>query len=230
MVSRFLIDIESAISPARLHRYRSATDNELGTVVNYFWNMALSEALYCSLNAVEIALRNSIHQTLTAHFGGPAWYDQKGLLDQRQVDGVAAVKERIRRDREPVTPDRIVSELSFGFWVIILSRNYDIRLWQGQHAAPLRQAFPRVPRRQRQRQTIHQHYNAIRELRNRVFHHEPLFDDRVLGRRHLDIYRGIGWINPGLLAWVEGVDRFPIVLATGRGEVQSTLRRHLDLP
>lgn len=229
MVSQFLTDLRPTISAARFQRYQSATGDDLETVVNYLWNMALAEAFYCSLNSVEIALRNGLHDTLTTHFGTPGWYDQKGLLDQNQVDDVNAVKKRIRRDGESVTPDRVVSELNFGFWVTILSRNYNARLWQGQNAAPLRQAFPRIPKQFRQRQPIHQHYNAIRELRNRVFHHEPLFDDRILRQRHGEINRGIGWISPRLLAWVKEVDRFPHVYYKGRHEAETTLKQHLGI-
>lgn len=228
MVSQFLTELELTISAARLQRYQSASGDDLETAVNYLWNVALAESLYCSLNAVEIALRNALHDTLTAHFGTPNWYDQKGLLDRKQIDGVSEVKKRIRRGGESVTPDRVVSELSFGFWVTILSRNYNARLWQGQNAAPIRNAFPRISKRQRQRQPIHQHYNAIRELRNRVFHHEPLFDDQVLRRRHGDIHRGIGWISPAHLAWIKQADRFPHVYHNGRHEVETTLNRHLE--
>jgi len=229
MVSQFLVDLQPTISPARFQRYQSSTEDDLETVVNYMWNMALAEALYCSLNAVEIALRNGPHDTLTAHFGTPAWYDQKGLLDLKQLDDVNAVKGRILRDGESVTPDRVVSELIFGFWVTILSRNYNARLWRGQNAAPLRHAFPRVPKSERQRVTIHAHYNAIRELRNRVFHHEPLFDNQLLRSRHGVIGRGIGWINPRLLVWVKEVDRFPHVYYHGRGEVEAKLKQHLGI-
>ncbi len=230
MVSKFLTDLQPTISAARFQRYQSSIGDDVETIVNYMWNMALAEALYCSLNAVEIALRNGLHDTLTAHFGIPNWYDQKGLLDQKQVDNVNSVKGRIVRDGESVTPDRVVSELTFGFWVTILSRNYNARLWQGQNAAPLRRAFPRIPKRQRQRQSIHQHYNAIRELRNRVFHHEPLFDDQILLRRHGEISQGIGWINPTLLAWIQDVDRFAHIYVYGRGEVENRLKEHLGIP
>lgn len=229
MVSEFLAYLEPTISLARLRRYQSATGDDLETAVNYLWNMALSESLYCCLNAVEIALRNGLHDTLTAHFGTPAWYDQKGLLERKQVEDVIAVKKRVRRDGESVTPDRVVSELNFGFWVTILSRNYNARLWQGQNPAQLRHAFPRTPKRQRQRQPIHQHFNAIRELRNRVFHHEPLFDDQNLRWRHSEVYQGLGWINPKLLAWIKVVDRFPHVYSRGRRDAETALKRHLNI-
>lgn len=198
-------------------------------MVNYLWNMALAEALYIPVNTVEIALRNALHSTLSHHFGTPSWYDRQGLLEPTQVRDVHRAKSRIRDYGNTLTPDRVVSELTFGFWVTILSRNYDTRLWQGQHAAPLKQAFPRVPRRQRQRGTIHRHYNAIRELRNRVFHHEPLFDDRRLRHRHDDIYQGIHWINPHLTDYIRPFDRFPDVQQHGRVSLETILKHRLGV-
>lgn len=229
MVSQFLADLESTLSVARLRRYQSATGDDLETAVNYLWNVALAESLYCSLNVVEIALRNTIHNSLTAHFGIPTWYERHGLLEPYQAQEVASIKRRIVTYGNPVTPDRVISELNFGFWVTILSRTYDARFWQASRQATLRQAFPRVPRSDRQRVTIHAHYNAIRELRNRVFHHEPLFHDPLLHQRHSDVYRAIHWVNPRMVDHTKPFDRFPDVYHQGRVKVEDNLKVHLGI-
>jgi hypothetical protein len=213
-----------------LQRYQSATGDHLETAVNYLWNIALAESLFCALNAVEVALRNGLHNTLTQHFGVPGWYDRQGLLEPNQARDVAKIKARIAGRGDPVTPDRVVSELTFGFWVTILSRNYDARLWSAQHAAPLKNAFLRIPRSKRQRQPIHQQYNDIRELRNRVFHHEPLFDDPILRQRHGEIKRGLHWLNPDMVECLELYDRFPDVYRDGRAQVAARLTAHLGIP
>ncbi len=209
---------------------RSKGFTPLETAVNYFWNMALCEALYCSLNAVEIALRNGLHRSLTQHFGIPHWYDGQGILEPDQRGAVRQVKDRIQRRGDAVTPDRVVSELTFGFWVVILSRPYDVRLWSANNAATLKNTFMRIPKRSRQRVTIHQQYNEIRELRNRVFHHEPLFDDRYLLRRYGEVKRGLHWLNPQMVDWVEWYDRFPDVYANGRTQVELKLKGELGIP
>lgn len=227
MVDKFLAEIKPSISLARLQRYQSPTGDDLETAVNYLWNVALAEALFCSLNAIEIALRNALHDALTNHFGIPAWYDRQGLLEPKQKKDIDAVKKRIMEYGNPITPDRVVSELTFGFWVVILSRTYDARLWQGQNAAPLKNAFMRIPRRDRQRQTIHQQYNAIRELRNRVFHYEPIFDDQHLAQRYEQIKRGLQWLNPRMVDCLEWYDRFPDVHANGRAQLEDKLKAEL---
>ena len=229
MVSQWLGEIVPSISTARLLRYRSPSGDDLESAVNYLWNLALAESLFCSLNMVEIALRNALHDTLTHHFGVPAWYDRRGILEPNQRKDVDGVKGRIVRRGDPVTPDRVVSELTFGFWVTLLSRTYDARLWQGNNAAPLKRMFLRIPRNRRQRQIIHQQYNEIRELRNRVFHYEPIFDDPHLRQRHGEVKRGLHWLNPRLVDVLEWYDRFPDVYAHGRSVVQTRLWHGLGI-
>ena len=230
MAVELLAQLESSISIARLQRYRSPRGDDLETAVNYLWNVALAESLYCSLSAVEIALRNALHTTLTQHFGVPNWFDHRGLLEPRQRNEIESVKARIGSQGDPVTPDRIVSELTFGFWVVILSRNYAGRLWQGQNAAPLKNAFLAIPKNKRQRQTIHQQYNEIRELRNRMFYHEPLFDDRFLFQRYGETKRGLHWLNPRMVGVLEWYDRFPEIHAHGRARIESKLKAELGIP
>jgi hypothetical protein len=225
----FLAELAQSISYPRLQRYQSATGDDLETAVNYPWNVALAEALFCSLNAVEIALHNALHNTLAQHFGTPAWYDRRGLLEPTQQANIVAVKQRIAGYGNPVTPDRVISELTFGFWVVILSRNHDARLWRGQHSAPLKRAFLRIPKRMRQRQTIHQQYNEIRELRNRVFHYEPIFDDPRLPTRYSEIKRGLYWLNPRMVDLLNWYDRFPNVYENSREAIKDRLAAELGL-
>lgn len=197
------------------------------TAVNYLWNVQLAEALYCSLSAVEIALRNALHDTLARQVGTPTWYNQRGLLERNRLTAVRRAEKRVQDYGDLVTPDRVISQLTFDYWVTILSRNYSVRLWQGQNAAPLKNAFMRIPKNMRQRQTIHQHCNGIRELRNRAFHHDPLFDDPHLRQRHGEVYRGLHGLNPRMVDWVAWYDRFPDVYANGRAKVEARLRAEL---
>jgi hypothetical protein len=230
VANQFITDLLPSISLSRLQRYQSPTGDDLETAVNYFWNVALAESLFCSLNAVEIALRNGLHNSLTHHIGTPAWYDLNGILDPAQQNSIEFVKQRIQSYGDPVTPDRIVSKLMFGFWVVILSRNYDARLWRGGNSAALKNAFQRIPKRNRRRQIIHQQYNEIRELRNRVFHYEPIFDDQHLPNRYGEVKRGLYWLNPRMVDVLEWYDRFPDVYANGRTMIEARLKTELGLP
>jgi hypothetical protein len=84
-----LAGLEPSLSVERIARYRptqSVDDADLETLVNNMWNMALADSLHCCLGAVEVALRNTIHSTLSDHFGTPTWYDQTSILDDAQAE------------------------------------------------------------------------------------------------------------------------------------------------
>ncbi len=228
---RLVRELEMCLSKPRITRYRpssATTDPNFDTLVNYFWNIALADALYCSLNAVEIVLRNSIHLALSDRLGTPEWYDTLRMLEPYQQAELENAKRKIAASGSPVTPDRVVAGLTLGFWVTILSSPYDSRFWQAKNARTLRTAFPNVRSVDRQRSRIHRRYNEIRVLRNRVSHHEPLFDDPRLGRRHRDVMWAIHWINPTMRTIVERLDRFPTVYRSGRSLVEADLRLHLE--
>ena len=100
----------------------------------------------------------------------------------------------------------MVSELSFGFWVAILAPRYETRLWR----PALRKAFPNRPRGI-ERRDIHKSINALRRLRNRVAHHEPILH-RDLGRDHDQIIQLLHWTCITTAAWIAGQSRFPKML------------------
>jgi hypothetical protein len=84
MVAQFVSALERPISRIRLENYRPIGGSDLEMVVNYFHNLELSEALYPSLQAFEIALRNGIHSTLAIHFNYTFWFDTPGFLPEWQ--------------------------------------------------------------------------------------------------------------------------------------------------
>lgn len=227
---RFVANLGASISSHRLERYRRISDgSDLGMVTNYFWNIALAEALHCSLGAFEVVLRNSIHDALTSQFGSPNWFDGTGLLDERQRRQLSDAKRHIDRTGRTVTPDRVVSSLTFGFWVTLLSRTYDARFWRSNRAAALKASFPNVPRRQRQRATIHARCNQILTLRNLAFHHEPIYDRPTLLDDYAAIYEPIAWIDPAMVVTTKLFDRFPVIHESGRPLIEATIKGHLGM-
>lgn len=212
-------------SSVRLERYQpKIAGNDLDVLTNYYWNIALADSLLCSLSCVEIMLRNAIHKSLTGHLGTSNWFDQRGLLEPKQQAKVSSAKAYIARSGRTVTPERVVSSLTFGFWVTLLSRPYDGRFWRANRAAALKHAFPFVPKKFRQRHQIHTLYNGLLTVRNNAFHNEPLWDRSTLVREHTAIYQGIAWIDPDMVAPTRWFDRFPIIHATGRADVEAILR------
>ena len=198
-------------------------------VANYFWNTALCEALYPTLDALEIALRNTIHSAATDVYTTEFWFDRPGVLLKTQPNAIRVARDALLRRSAPVTVGRIVAELHFSFWTYLLSSPYDRPLWQPTGYRLLREAFPHVPFRQRTRKAVHNRYDAIRRLRNRVFHYEPIWNRANLAQDHRDILEAITWISPTLGDTVQHFDRFPSVLADGRQALERRLTNHLAL-
>lgn len=51
-------------------------------LARYLWNVALSQALYPTLGALAVGLRNNLHDELAAQYG-PSWFTRPGLLRPR---------------------------------------------------------------------------------------------------------------------------------------------------
>ncbi len=206
------IELRHILSPNRVEGYRSSPqESDLLIFARYMWNLSLSEALYPSLHALEIALRNSIHDTLSQGFSDPLWFDRVGLLDPSEVAKVAEAKQELTRNGKQHDPGRIIAELQFGFWTSMLKARYDVTIWRRYIVS----AFPYIPRSQRTRKNISKRLNQIRQLRNRIFHHEPIWRYPTLGQMHTDILEAISWISLDLRSTVELFDRFPEVNQNG---------------
>lgn len=198
-------------------------------LVNYYWNMALADALHCSLATAEILLRNTIHTTLSAFIGRNDWYEQDDLLEEGQRDDREKAKRHIATRGRTITPERVIAQLTFGFWVTLLSKQYNERFWRPDltDPPPLKAAFPYAPRKHR-RNDIQAKYYAANNLRNLAFHHEPIFDLRSLLDDYRRTYEGIGWIDPTMPAKLHIFDRFPDVHANGRAAIEAKLRAYLS--
>ncbi len=72
------------------------------------------------------------------------------------------------------TSGQIVAELTFGFWTTLLSQPYHQRVWAPDRTALIRAVFPHLPPVPNNRQAVHQRYNDLRFMRNRIMHHEPI--------------------------------------------------------
>jgi hypothetical protein len=212
LVASLVRALEDAVSRTRLEAYRPAGAADLDMVVNYLWNTELSEALYPSLQAFEIALRNGIHRALTVQFGTELWFD-RGILLEWQEKTLEEARRELTLHRKPHEPGRIVAELSFGFWSSMFNSPYEEPLWYANGAASLDIVFPHIPRAMRTRRTISRRIERIRRLRNRVFHYEPIWNKADLHQRHQQILEALAWISPETREMVGQLDRFEHILS-----------------
>ncbi|WP_433212033.1 hypothetical protein ACQP00_51650 [Dactylosporangium sp. CS-047395] len=207
--------LEQRLSPERLGPYKGACGGDLQAALElYRWNAEITAALSTTIGHVEVLLRNALHHQLedwsVRTFGEPCWYLNpvsstlpNGFLDVEALDDIAKARSRAVRDRRPETPGRVVAELNLGFWQFLLARRYDRRLW---HPC-LHKAFPR-----RRRTLVFDAVGSLHEARNRMAHHEPMFN-RPLGSLFQTSLRVADWICPTSRRWVEADSRVTRVLA-----------------
>lgn len=199
-------DLEQTLSRERLASYRPAGGSDLDMVVNYFWNIDLAESLVPCLHASELALRNSIATVLTADRGTDLWFYEPGLLEPGQLQQFAQALVALSRKKVPPTGGRMVAQLTYGFWVTLLSRPYEQPLWSPNGYALFQAAFPHAG--PNLRKDVFDRFNGIRELRNRVFHYEAIWNRPNLAGEHAGIREAIGWISPSLADMIAVVDTF----------------------
>jgi hypothetical protein len=212
-----------------LEAYREEGASDLETIANYFWNTELSEALYPSLQAFEIALRNSVHAALSAHFSDLYWFDRPHLLLDWQVEAVAGARLELTRYKKPHEPGRIVAELHFGFWHSMFNRPYEEILWYANGAVLLEAVFPNLPRSLRTRKEVWKRIDRIRRLRNRVFHYEPIWKKRDLEDLDVVIHDMLGAISPSLEAVVALSGHYRETLRNGSKTTRDKLVRIMEL-
>jgi len=206
--------LEIGLSADRLSVYVHASDRDCDrAIARYLWNCALCESLYPIVHAVEVAVRNTIDVALSRRFGS-SWHQSASFLGPRELQSLTdAVNKLAKRGKVVPTRGDVVAEVNFGFWVSLFSRYYEGsgRLWP----ALSRDVMSGAPRWARTRQEFQRRLHETRDLRNRVFHHEPVWHWSDLARKHAEAHETLGWLSPEFESLAEKVDRFSTVRARG---------------
>ncbi|CCF83444.1 Abi family protein [Nitrolancea hollandica] len=228
MVSNFVSGLYLPVSSERLEAYRPIDGCDLEMVINYYWNLCLCESLYPTLSAVEVALRNTIHTAISTQFGDH-WFDNQKIVLKDEHKNASKARDKLQKHRRPETPGRIVAELSFGFWVAMLNRPYEERIWSLNKYSLLKTAFPFATNKVRKQWLLRGRFFEINLLRNRVMHYEPVWNQPNLTQQHRNILEAIGWISPVKRDSIQIFDRFPDIYLNGRQRVEADLKNHLGI-
>lgn len=203
-------NLELHFAQPRLARYRACCRGDEGAAAAmYARNILIAEAMTPLLHILEVSLRNGIARQLTGRYGRADWWEAwhgRPLFDSQRAH-IDQATSKLRRRREPQTPDKIIAELPFGFWCSLFNASLQHELWKD-----LRLAFPACPKAQRKRNHVSSALNRLRQLRNRVFHHEPLIWLKPeIEAQHQVGVQLVEWIDPRLRRWLAQLDRLPSV-------------------
>ncbi|HEX9887526.1 MAG TPA: hypothetical protein VGA70_13600 [Longimicrobiales bacterium] len=228
--------LKRALSEERLAAYSTPSDTDvLDSVARYLWNGALATVMVPALHALEVTFRNNLFaasRRIVSEEGlkykdVPCWLDaDPSFLYDIEAESVEQAKLMLRRGEKPLTPGRLISKLGLGFWVGLCRSPYE----QGRESGPAlwppmtHLAFPFLPKEHRSRAKILARLDEHRDLRNRVFHHEPIWD-RNLHRAHSRILDTLSWMNQGVAKAVKELSNVESVVTRG----PTGFRRHADM-
>jgi len=202
--------IRPLLSARRLATYEAACGSNTAEAMRlYAWNIEASAATWGGFAVLEVCLRNAISAQLATYTGRTDWWNSPLVTLRAQQQGA------INAATGPsATPDSVVASLTFGFWTSLLANRYHQQLW----VPAINGAFPGYRGR---RGVLQQRLEALRRLRNRLAHHEPVFR-RNLAADHRIILDVLGWLEPAARAWVERDSRLTAVLAARADTVNAT--------
>jgi hypothetical protein len=168
-------DLSQTISTPRLTKYLAARQGDVASALDlYGENTALSEAFYTSLQSLEICLRNSLDRTMQSVYGEQWLLTGAAPLQTHSANAVQEARNKLRPPHDAAQlQDALIAELKFSFWVGLLGPAYDATIWR----KCLYRSF--LHGGGKRRSEVHSRFNALRRFRNRVAHHEPVFEREV---------------------------------------------------
>jgi hypothetical protein len=201
--------LERLVGAERLGSYAEAcSGDQLAAVVLYRWNAAISAAFWQPLGHLEVALRNALGESLKrrhVEHGRPgSWLDDPNEdLDASARHAIAVARRRVRRKGKDPSDSQTISELGFGFWRFLITRRHTA-LWPD-----LASAFAGAP--DRRRETVEDPVARLHELRNRIAHHQRIWN-RDLAARYADVLLVAGYLDADLPAWIARSCAVPALL------------------
>jgi len=206
----FSTSLRDCFSVERLNAYGIGADTDFDKILRYSWNLKLCESLYVPLQNFEISLRNMIDVECKKGLGMPNWLSHSSMEAIERV-AIQDAKDALEKDGKSISHAGIISELKFSFWTSLFRPVYEPAFYR----KALINVFKHAPKDFRQRKPIHIKLDNIRKLRNRIFHHEPIWSDRDIQNKHNTILEMMLWMDPGMFYYTRKLDKFNTVYSEG---------------
>lgn len=178
--------ILTTLSRARMATYEIATtripqqSNPADALALYCWNAQVSSALLLPLQLCEVAIRNAVSDALELVYGA-SWPRSPGLLRSLPMPQTG-YRARIDLDATGTrfhSTGKVIPELKFIFWQTMFTKRFDKRLWTPHLTTVLPHHDPSKSTAD-VRDEVYKDLEAVRQLRNRIAHHEPIFKRNLL--------------------------------------------------
>ena len=207
----FYQNIEDIFTQSRLSVYKKDGVDDVTCLARYLFNIEICKSLYPALHIFEITLRNSIDRTLSNYAKTQNWYDVLPI-DTESKNKIEEAKRKIKKHGKSITHDRIISELTLGFWTSFLTKRYSQYTFQ---SVIIKKCLKNVPLENKNIKSLQKIFEKMRLLRNRVSHYERLIHWKDLKDQHLQLLECIQWLNVESYNLVKEIDCFDAVFSAG---------------
>ena len=167
----------------------------------------ISAALWVHIMAFETTLRDFTSEKLQKIYGVFNWWLVPNLLSRSDLKDINYAIRRLNGRQLPISNENVVANLSFSFWVELLSKRYHQKIWM-----KLVKFFPAYPGR---REDFYSKAREIRNLRNVIAHHGPILR-RDLFRDHAYLHELTALLDPELANEVKRKSRVLDLLLNAR--------------
>ena len=178
------MDISNFVSKVRFNKYLLYSNNDNARAVElYNINLKISSSLYIPLSYFEVILRNFCNEKLKKEVGD-YWFDNEKVIissDNKTIKKITEAKNLVINkhfNNYIPTNDDIISNLSFGFWCNLFCKKNENILWSKY----LKHIFVGFNRKD-----LYKIIKETNDLRNRVFHYEPIIFDEKLYEKYNNI-------------------------------------------
>lgn len=178
--------VKQSLSPPRIGTYEAVLDATGAPITSqqalhlYAWNAQVSAAFLAPLHICEVVIRNAVSDALVAVYG-PNWPWSTGFTQSLPTNpaGYSQLQDVTYARSTQTTTGKVIPELKFAFWEKMFTARHDARLWI-PYMSRLFAGLPPGPNSKKAigqyRMAIYNELGHIRALRNRIAHHEPIFE------------------------------------------------------
>ena len=211
--TNFQQELIDTITPVRLKAYGDDSNDIL--LEKYIYNLKVSESLYPALSLLEVTLRNKICyaiETLICKDWLINELNHQNLLFDKEYKKLVETADKIEKDGKKVTNDRLISELTFGFWIHLCTKSYKPKFWDKKGFIEL--VFPNytVSSNLRNISLIQKDLRDVLKLRNRISHQEIIINGNRTPEEYYKLIQTLlHTLSSDMFALLEDVSRFDII-------------------
>jgi hypothetical protein len=206
-------DLPDIFSAPRFATYLAEKNaDRVAALELYKWNLDVSCAFFAPLQVCEVSIRNAISEAIELTYG-PNWpYEQSFEIALPNPRRDYSPRANILQHRNQPTTGKVIAELKFVFWQRMFTRRHDGAIWNHH----LRTVLPYMDAGKTVQDLRHEAFDtlqSIRDLRNRIAHHEPIFR-RNIQQEYDRIKKIVGWRSAVAANWLDTVETVTPLMAT----------------